>query len=233
MAGTMRPLKVTCHLASPLAGDPPYLDAAIEWALCRRARAILASKNGHRHAGMNEYVPGTIPIPIARRRVSGYPHLLPLCSNPILPASADVHEYVAKRVEVDVADVRPRRLRKMDTQAGSCKSFRLPLRVRSVEKVVWFAVGNAKEIRYRLKRWIPSIGKKISIGYGRVARWEAESVEEDWSWFAPSPAGPVLMRVLPAGIAVPADLVGYRRWMGSPVSPYWSAENFCEVLMPC
>lgn len=229
----MRPLKITCRLASPLAGDPPYLDSVLEWAVQRRWKAILASSNGYRHDGIDSGVPGTIPIPVRRIRVDGFAHLLPLCSNPILPASSETVEHYARRIEVDAEYVRPSRLRVVDTQAGPLKASRLPLRIRPVDRIVWFAVGAPKEVRYRLKRFIPAIGKKVVLGYGRVAEWIVEFAEDDWSWFAPSEHGPVLMRVLPASIRFPDGLIGYRHWFGAPVGPYWSHANYCEVLMPC
>lgn len=237
----MTPLKVTAHLAGPLAGDAPMLDAILERVMVRHLPAILRTEHGHRHASTmagryNEPAarPGMVPIPLKRETIGGW--LVPRCSSPILPPSPDAPERVehyAKRLSVEhAADLDPRDLKIVNTTGGEFKSYRLPLRVRAVARVAWFCVGRGTEVRRRLKD-IAAIGKKTSMGYGRVARWEVERVAEDWSWFAPSSKGPVLMRPLPAGEHLPVGLQGARPWFGSCVPPYWQRSFFLEVVTPC
>src|SRR6185437_12344778 len=80
------------------------------------------------------------------------------------------------------------------------KSHRLPLRVRSVKRIVWLCVGNRREILKSL-RYVLAIGKKPAHGHGRVAKWECERVgpipHPRWPWWIDSEVGPVLMRPLP------------------------------------
>ena len=118
------------------------------------------------------------------------------------------------------------------TTNAEFKSYRLPLRVRNIERVVWFCVGVGAELR-RLLRDVRLLGKKTSQGYGVARAWEVDSAEEDWSWFSPSDAGKLLMRPLPMSCADAIGAVGGRRFYGGIVPPYWDAEYFAEGLSPC
>lgn len=219
-------LKITAYLVSPLAGDVPYLDAIIEWEMSQRLG--LAQKI-QRHEPAPLY--GGVPIPMLRRRIGGM--LVPCCSSPIASPDRDSVEHFAKRIAVEYAGLlREDRRLKVATGNQVYKSYRLPLHVRLCERVVWFCIGNRREILKLLKS-VPSLGKKRSYGYGRVARWEAERVEEDWSWFAASDRGPVLMRPLPACQELPANLRGARRDFGAVQPPQWHPDRYCERVVPC
>jgi hypothetical protein len=153
-------------------------------------------------------------------------------------------EHFARRFDADPSLIAPEGRRVFQAGGGEFKGYRLPLRVRAVDRIAWFCVGRgdrnangrngggAKEIR-RLLREVHAVGKKTGIGYGRVREWAVEPVGEDWSWFAPSDAGPVLMRPMPACAALPDGLQGFRRWFGAPVPPYWWRPNYCETVVPC
>lgn len=227
----MRPLRITATLSAPLAGDAPMLDALMEFAMSRH----LGQSFGLSHAngpGRAEYQPGLIPVPIARRRVKGFPWPIALASSPIYSSRTDGVEHFARRFDVDPSLIREDGRRVYQTQSGEFKSYRLPLRLRLCDRVVWFAVGDRKEVRHKLKS-IRAIGKKISIGYGTVKGWTVEDAADDYSWFAPSDAGTVLMRPLPTGPHLPHDLVGFRPWYGGIVPPYWAPEFYRECVVPC
>lgn len=247
------PLKVTATLCGPVGGDVPMLDALLEWVMSRRMESVIASRNGHRHLTRTPLrpdapvLPGAVPSPVARRDVPGFRWPVPLCSAPIFLARADAHAYYARRFDAAVTDphlLADGQRRVFQASSGEFKSFRLPLRTRLAERVVWFCVGRpvaagggkcrnpAAEIR-RLLRSVRHLGKKRSQGWGRVASWAVEDAPADYSWFAPSPAGPVLMRPLPACVERPAGLAGWRPWYGGAVPPYWSAEHFAETIIPC
>jgi hypothetical protein len=224
----MKPLKITAWLDAPLAGEIPMLDSIVEWSMSLHLDSICP---GVKRAGPDEPVePGTIPIPIRRRRVGRFP--VPLCSAGITPAPIiDTHEHF----HMSMAGIRATETcdrRVLSVKSGQHRSYRLPLRVRVVDRVCWYVVGRAKDLR-RWLRGVPAVGKKTAYGYGLVARWEVEPAGEDWSWFAPSPAGPVLMRPLPAEVDLPDGLIGYRRWFGSPVPPYWQRNLYTEIVQPC
>lgn len=80
---------------------------------------------------------------------------------------------------------------------------------------------------------IHRLGKKGSMGYGTVSRWEVRETDNDYSWFAASDCGTVLMRPLPVGDYLPADLIGARRSYGGCVPPYWQTEFWTEIVEPC
>lgn len=237
----MKPLRVTAVLAGEVAGDIPMLDSLLEYCMSRRMRAVWATSNGHRHytrlingnvpedAPDVEFIPGSIPIPIRRNRMAGFPHMIPCASSPIFVAESDRHAHYARRFDVDPAIIAPDERRVFQSSGGEFKSYRLPLRVRLTNRVVWFCVGRGTEIR-RLLRDVRNLGKKTSQGWGRVAEWIVEPVENDLSWFADSPAGRVLMRPLPSA---PPDAIGLRKWYGGIIPPYWAQEYFAEGVTPC
>lgn len=236
-------VKVTCNLASPVAGlQLPYLDALVTWRMARRAKSIMESANGARHQYEiaergHEIAPdalGKIPIPISTVWVGRLP--IPRCSNPI--AGEVASDYAAhftsafpldqshKVVSTDMGRVR--------MGGGRFKSFRLPLRLRLVDRIVWFAVlREMPSVLRHLLKDIRNIGKKTSQGHGVVAGWDIEIIESDLSWYAPSDDGPVLMRTLPHEMEHPHGLLGARRYFGGCVAPYWQRDFWTEILEPC
>jgi hypothetical protein len=234
----MSPLKVTAHLLSPLAShEGPMLDSICEWIVSFKMSSIQKSSNGVRHKceprarGCEVSEPGKIPIPIMRNhRIWKWP--IPLCSAPIFSKPAfDCVEHFGKMLSIENAGLlAPDAMRQVTTTGGTYKSYRLPLRMRGIEKVVWFCVGNPRNLRAVLKQ-VDFIGKKTSIGYGRVGKWTVEPMAENWSWYAPQGGKLVLMRPLPQEI-VRSDAVGYRPWYGAPVPPYWQRSLFGEIAVP-
>ncbi len=235
----MRSAKVTAWLSSPLCGNPPMLDSLLEWAMGLHMSAIVRSSNGDRHARREHGGHRLIPIPIERVRLG--PWLIPRASSPIFAATEETVGHVNKRPEFDPAMLDPKALRQVPVASGPYKGYRLPRRVRLVDRVVWFAVavprcgksgGAASHLRSRLKD-VRAIGEDTNVGYGQVQRWEVEPVEHDWSWYADAPDGPVLMRPLPVGEWLPDGLRGSRRSFGRPCGPYFDRVNACEVVTPC
>lgn len=228
-----RPLLVTARLSSPLAGEAPLLDALLEWSLSPYfAGREKAQEPGFKitRAGPCPEM-GAIPIPLKRTRLG--PWLVAHSSSPILPACRETVEHVAKRISVENAGLLDPAERKVVSTTNSwTKSYRLPLRVRRVGRVCWFAEGNPREIRKALKD-VLAVGKKVADGYGRVERWHVEVVADDLSWYAPHDAGRVLMRPLPRGDWLPKDLLGFRRDSCAVSPPYWHPSRLCEAVSPC
>lgn len=227
----MTPLRVTARLASPLAGDPPHLDSLLEFA-CAPEQDGLSRYQVDRNYPAPEQ--GAVAIPLARTWVG--PWLVSHCSAPIFAERSDVVEHFAKRVAGDhvlMLDARERKT--VSTTAGDTKSYRMPLRIRTVDSVVWFCRGEKDPIE-RAIRGFRGIGKKVSIGYGAVAEWTVEDTEDDYSWFADKGGLPVLMRPLPrdvGDVALPGDLVGYVNAFGACSPPYWHYDRFTEIIKPC
>lgn len=239
-----RPVKVTCVLTGPLGGmEPPKLDALCELLQARRVRTVHQSEHGHRHfyevvGGGQEISPaaqGKLPIPI--KRITSPCGLHVACvSNPIVaePLCDDVAHYTSALDTSQALRLELKERTKVMQSGGRFKSFRLPLRLQVLDRIVWFAVlrDQASDLRKLLKQ-CTHIGKKTSQGYGRVKEWIVETVDHDWSWFAESPDGPVLMRSLPASIALPEGCIGYRQSFGGCVGPYWQRTFWREVWEPC
>lgn len=223
----MTALKVTAHLSTPISfAEPIMLDAILEYRSCH------VNKIGGDHLTRSDPAPeyGKIPIPIARKQIGGM--LVPCCSSPVFVAEHEWHDHVAKRFPTEFARFLNReKLTKINTTGGKYKSFRLPLHCRLVDRVVWFAEGNRKPLLKLLSK-VFALGKKRSIGYGRVMKWEAEPVDCDFSWFAERDGKQVLMRPLPVCDELPANLTGYRGDFGSVQSPYWHPERYCERVVP-
>lgn len=250
----MRPLKITCWLSSPLVGQPPMLDSLLQFAMLPHMPSIMATSNGHRHAtalnpvrGLRAVTPGKIPIPLAYEWVNGWP--VYHASSPIYATDWDGVQRISQHFPVqDAQMISPSQRSLITTGGGEFKSYLLPMRTRLIGRVVWFclagvrqrkrkdgSVGNQWEVpRIRkLLGGITGIGDNVRLGYGRVKEWSVEDVSEDYSWFAPSDTGKVLMRPLPTGDWLPNDLIGSKPSFGACCGPYWQAENFTEIVLPC
>lgn len=237
-----RNVKVTAVMASGLAQDPPRLDSLCELIMASKMKSIQESRNGHRHQyeirergfAIDTEGVGKIPIPIARRFVDGLP--IPLCSDPICgeAASDSAHYYTSAFPTHRVASLNEGERTKIMQSGGRFKSFRLPLRVRHVDRIVWFAVLREKpqRLRYLLRR-VDYLGKKTSQGFGRVSEWIVEPFEHDFSWYAETERGPLLMRPLPVSINHPSGLWGMRQSFGGCVGPYWQRDFWREIYEPC
>ncbi len=224
-------LLVTAKLAGPLVGEPPQLDALLEYAVSLyHPKAVPGYK-------VDRALPAPpqaqIPIPIARASLG--PWQVGRCSNPILGfVAAEGVQHIAKRIGVEKADCLAEKSRTVVTTTNSwTKSYRIPLRQRLVDRVAWFAVGNRRNILRTLQRHIKFIGLKRAVGNGMVCEWTVDRVEQDYSWFAPSEHGPILMRSLPVGDWLPEGLVGFRKGFGGVCPPYWHPERYAEIVEPC
>lgn len=219
-------LKITAHLATPVVGEVPFLDAIIEFEMAQREGKAYKIQ---RHTPPPPY--GDVHIPVLRKRIGGY--LVPCCSAPIYSPMIESVEHFAKRIGTEHADLLAPEKRRIVAMGNSTfKSYRLPLQLRLCDRVVWFAEAHRRHILKLLKS-VKSLGKKRSYGYGRVREWEAVNVDEDWSWFAEIEHGPVLMRPLPLCDELPEGLIGWRRDFGAVQPPMWHPARYIERVVPC
>lgn len=219
--------KVTAVLSSPLAGDAPYLDGLLEYEMAQRHGKAHTIQRGRPAPPVGE-----IHLPCLRGEFGGV-NGIPRCSAPILSPVSTRHEHFAKRIAVEHSGMLREDQRLVVATGNSwTKSYRLPLLTRNVDRIVWFIGGSKRRSLKSLLKSVDSIGKKRSQGYGRVARWEFEEIEHDWSWFAPSDQGTLLMRVLPWCDEI-HKLAGWKRWCGGFAPPYWHPDRIMEVAIPC
>jgi len=221
-------LRVTAVLSTPMAGDAPRLDGLLEYAM-----SLHSGPSGKLVRGRPAPPQGDIRIPLLRRMLGGW--LVGCCSDPILPEpAAEDSDHVCKRIDPGGAELLEERERKRILTGGTwTKSYRLPLRTRTIDRVVWFAVAHPRPLLKMLQRQIRALGSKTSVGYGRVSEWRVERVDENWSWYATSEAGTVLMSTLPIGPWLPSDLIGFRPDFGAVGPPYWHPDRYAEIVKPC
>lgn len=223
-ASSARPLVVTASLCSPLAGDAPQLDGLLELVMCG-----LVGRRGIDRAGPAPPL-GQIPIPILRRRLGEW--TVAACTSAVLPDVLCQTERFTR-----ILDFREPLLlgapRRVSASGTWTKGYRLPLLVRRVRLARWLCLGEPREMRRKLGE-VTSIGRKISQGYGRVAQWSVDPWQgPDATWYAAGESGQVLMRALPIGDWLPANLQGARRTYGACCPPYWHPDRYTEIVAPC
>lgn len=226
------PMLVKARLGGQLAGEPPRLDALLEWCVSLHYHGAVSGYKVDRKLPAPPQ--GVIPIPVLRRPLGEWSKAC--VSDPILSAAdVDTVEHIAKRIGVEKANLLATSARRVvETRNSWTKSYRLPMRTRKAETVAWFVLsGSRRELLKTLRRHVAFVGKKVSVGYGRVAEWTVERVDEDFTWFAPTEHGPLLMATLPVGDWLPDNLIGARRDFGSCVAPYFHPERYTDIVCPC
>ncbi len=220
---------VSAWLASPLAGDPPQLDAVLAWELSRRLGSCHHLKLG-RDTDIKNIPP--VPLPLSKATLVGQDVFR--CSSPILPDPlADWHDHAAKRFDTDMAawTLRPSERKSLLIASGPYKMRFVPVRLRLVPRIGWFIRGDRKEV-WKLLKGVQAIGSRRGHGYGLVSRWEFTEQPEDYSLLAPWKGQRVLMRPVPVGPHLDG-VKGYRRTFAACTYPYWHPQNYQEVAAPC
>lgn len=69
---------------------------------------------------------------------------------------------------------------RIEHKRGKYKAYNMPVFYKVVDKIIWYVVGNKKEIENILSIAL-YIGKKSSQGWGRVKKWKVEIIDEDYS----------------------------------------------------
>jgi CRISPR type IV-associated protein Csf3 len=221
-------LKITATLRSPLVGDPPYLDALLTYELGFKMHKFEDMK-------FNKSTPiekiERLPIPLTQCEINGVK--VNSCSDPIFIIKTEWHDKLSKRFETDRLSllIDPNKRKNITPGTGHLKSRWQPLHAKLVDKIVWFARGDAKECR-RLLKGIVSLGYYRKIGYGLVAKWEVEETEKSDNFiFGKYENKKILMKTVPIG----NDLKyteGYRISYGACIPPYWHNGNFREIAIP-
>lgn len=169
----------------------------------------------------------TLPLPLELLWVSDTG--LPLwAATPLQPLgdAVDGREYWHKRTPSHRADFGVKL--NAVTTAGRWKEYRVPLRTVTTDRLTALCIGNQAEVE-RLLASVSHIGKKGSVGYGRVARWLVE------------PAGDAvvadqLLALRPVPIAYydgkPAPQHGVLRQREAWTPPYWVARWHQPCVCP-
>ena len=216
-------LKITAFLKSPLVGDPPYLDALLTNELGFKMHKFEEMKF-NKATPIEEFK--RLPIPLTQYEINGIK--VNCCSDPIFIVKTEWHDKLSKRFETGRLSllIDPAKRKSVTPGTGHLRSRYSPLHAKLIDKIVWFARGEARECR-RLLKGVVSLGYYRKIGYGLVAKWEVEAVENNYSIFA----GKRIMKTLPACNEL-KDSEGYRLSYGACLPPYWHNENFREIAIP-
>lgn len=216
----MKPLRVVAHLAGAV--SIPRGSIALD--------ALLASAVATRDGILPAMVPSEIvPIEIpVEREPRGCFHLAS-CS--VGRMELREHRYINRRFPIGEAQERGNaKLKSVNITTGPGKSYRIPLENGLVDQdtLTWWCIGGLSEIE-ALLHLIGYVGKKRSVGLGRVREWIVEPVEPWGDGF------PVLLDGMPLR-ALPLDWPGVREDAGrgfSPLSyPYWVQTNRVPCWLP-
>lgn len=212
-----KPLIITAELVTPIIHaeqDATHLDSILAFA----ALTDHPVESLHGPGGVS-----AVPIPVELAWVS--PQGLPLWAcTPLMPAGETIatREYWHKRYPTHRAYFGDKI--NADTSAGRWKEYRTPVNAQQVDRLHALVIGNADEIK-RLLQLVTHIGKKGSMGYGRVARWMV------------TPTTCTLDDVLSLR-AVPVAYYSGRRPVGTLslnrgwTPPYWYSPWWADCLVP-
>lgn len=225
--------KISAWLASPLAGEPPMLDALLTQELARRLGLASALSAGRWSTLDDLKLPDGKGIPLTGRTLTGGNRVYS-CSSPIMAPIAEWEEHMSRRFESShmALAIAEKNRKSLLTASGPYKQRYAPVRVRLVERVAWFARGDRVELNILLKR-VYALGANRACGYGAVWKWEFEEMPEDFSITAPHNGKKILMRPVPVDYAVENGLYSYRKTLGACRPPYWHPENSTYIAEPC
>jgi CRISPR type IV-associated protein Csf3 len=134
--------------------------------------------------------------------------------------------YVNKRAPVvEYMQLGDGKIKSVNTGTGRNKAFRIPQPRALTRLMRWWCEGDEAEVR-SLLGLVTHLGKKRSVGHGKVGRWEVERCEP-WPGFPVKRPDGTPMRNLPMdtpGLG-PATAVGW----GPVTYPYWDQTAAVEV----
>lgn len=212
----MEPLQITATLTSPLAVPlfPVAIDGLLAAVICEREGLI---------AGVGEFQHVEVPI---QRSACGRYHLASVAHGEPL---AYMLGHVNKRAPVvEYMQLGNDKIKSVNTGTGRNKAFRIPQPRALVDRMRWWCIGERKSIESLLAT-VTHIGKKRSVGHGKVARWTVEPVVP-WDGFPVLRPDGTPMRNLPKdthGLG-PATALGW----GPITYPYWDQTAAVEVAQP-
>lgn len=174
-------LIVTAHLLSPIAVNDdwsPHLDALLEWQILERHGLVVVAPTIKQITATRNLVNQEMPL------AKGWFGKLPYwqISSPCYEYLSEYQERFRKRWAPGIDTPPPnwgKRRANINTSAGAEKNYDLPLRVRLVEKIHWFCVGDRQQLQDLLNR-CTHLGKKRAYGYGQVYKWSVEETAQDY-----------------------------------------------------
>ena len=115
---------------------------------------------------------------------------------------------------------------RIKTNQGHFKDFMINLPIIITDAITFYCNGDKKELE-RLLSHLTSIGKKTSIGGGRIRNITITETNEDYSFFKDN----CIMRPIPATMDVPVfEGMIFQQQPYKP--PYWDKNNVCMCIVP-
>ena len=115
---------------------------------------------------------------------------------------------------------------RIKTNQGHFKDFMINLPIIITDTITFYCNGDKKELE-RLLSHLTSIGKKTSIGSGRIRNITITETNEDYSFFKENH----IMRPIPATMDVPVfEGMIFQQQPYKP--PYWDKNNVCMCMVP-
>lgn len=212
----MEALRIDARLerAIRLPGAPLALDALLAAQVAMRDGILPAQTEA-------ELVP--IEIPVKRSECGRY-HLATVG---LYDVESRRLAHVYRRFPVEHAQAMGRDIGRVLITAGPAKSYRIPVEELTLvdDRMTWFAVGDRAEIE-ALLTGVTHLGKKRSVGAGRVSKWTVEPCV--WPGLV---ADGLPLRALPietSGI----DPDRARLAMARLTYPYWAWADRVECWVP-
>lgn len=126
----------------------------------------------------------------------------------------------------DVVGFSPKRKPRVQYDGLHFKAKDMPVILRSIREITWYANGNIHELDRLLNSHITYIGKHGNAGYGRVGKFTVERVETDLSCYIdgrPSRPIPCDLEWIERDHRI--EFCGYR-------PPYWAPQNQTLCYVP-
>lgn len=205
------PLVVTATLEAPIAGHdaPLHLDGLLAWALARESGSVTVDTE----SDVTDF-----DLPLARERGVW------LCSVGLYEIERHVPAWVNRRFPLEHA-LRRSEMRRLNDRSGPTRSFRVPLPAAFLrdDRIVWFCRSDDPLRLLSLVSRVRYVGRKRSVGYGRVRCYDVAVLEDVWPGFPVLDPDGQPLRNLPEGWPGVAETVPLERVPISP--PYWMTER--------
>lgn len=209
------PLIITAELVTPILHaerELTHLDSILSFAALTNHPVA----SGYDQAAV-------IPMPLDLVWVS--PQGLPLWAcTPLMPVGDGLatREYWHKRYPSHRADFGDKL--NAVTSAGRWKEYRVPVHAQQIDRLHALAIGHAEEIE-ALLAVVTHIGKKGSMGYGRVARWSVTQAAHTLS-------DALALRPVPVAYYEGRNPVGSLALNRGWTAPYWYSPWWADCMVP-
>lgn len=210
----MKPMRVTAIMGEPVCyyGDGLHLDSMLAYAMFRESGLEPDSLE-----------PVDFELPLKKwkfRNFWGWHS-----SREIADWRKDGKLEIRKKVEIQKMQEWSSD-KSVNVGSGPMKAYNLELPTRQAFTIHWYCVGDENEVERLLNTHVQHIGKKRSVGMGKVMQWVVDESEKDFS----IEKSRQLMRAMPVGFPLGCDWSGTRIVGIRP--PYWHPKRKTLCTIP-